>query len=101
MGPLRLRTQSSGHPLPHRVRGLPVRRLPFRRDMRQQKSGGDLDIEDDNPLYSELAQTAMEIVESIHGGLRRYDNALMLDYRDWPATIKNVDTGAVLYPTAL
>ena len=43
----------------------------------------------------------MEIIESIHGGLRRHDDARMLDYRDWPATIKNADTGAVVYPPAL
>jgi hypothetical protein len=42
----------------------------------------------------------MEIIESIHGGLRRYDDALSLDYRDWLATIKNVDTGAMVYPPA-
>ena len=82
MGPLRLRTQSSRHPLPHRVRGLPVRRLPFRRDMRQQKSRGEFDVEDGDPLYGVFAQAAMEIVESIHGGLRRHDDARLLDYRD-------------------
>ena len=65
------------------------------------ENGGELDIQDDNPLYDEFAQAAMEIIESIRGGLRRYDDALMLDYRDWPATIKNVDTGAVVYPPAL
>jgi hypothetical protein len=59
------------------------------------ENGGELDIEDDNPLEDEFAQAAMEIIESIHGGLHRYDDALMLDNRDWPATIKNVDTGAV------
>ena len=65
------------------------------------ENGGGLDIEDHDPPYDEFAQAAMEIIESIHGGLRRYDDALMLDHRDWPAAVKNVDTGAVVYPPAL
>lgn len=29
--------------------------------------------------------------------MRRYGDTLMLDYRDWPATIKTADTGAMVY----
>ncbi len=42
----------------------------------------------------------MEVIEVIHDGLRRYHHSLTLNYRDWPAIIKSLDTGAVLYPAA-
>ena len=64
------------------------------------ENGGELDIEDDNALYDEFAQAAMEVIEVIHDGLRRHHHSLTLDYRDWPAIIKSLDTGAVVYPAA-
>ena len=64
------------------------------------ENGGELDIEDDNPLEDEFAQAVMEVIEVIHDGLRRYHHFLTLDYRDWPVTIKSLDSGAVVYPAA-
>ena len=64
------------------------------------ENGGELDIEDDNAHYDEFAQTAMQVCEVIDDGLRRYHHSLTLDYRDWPAIIKSLDTGAVVYAAA-
>ena len=35
----------------------------------------------------------MEVVEVIHDGLRRHHHSLKLDYRNWPVTIKSLDSG--------
>ena len=42
----------------------------------------------------------MQVCEVIHDGLRRYHHSLTLDYRDWPVTIKSLESGAVVYPAA-
>lgn len=61
-------------------------------------NGGELDIEDDNPLYDEFHQASMQIIEVKSRGLRSYGEWLNLDYRDWPARISDTDRGAVVYP---
>jgi hypothetical protein len=40
----------------------------------------------------------MDIVETVQTGARRYHDGLTLDYRDWPALIKDVDKDIVVYP---
>jgi hypothetical protein len=62
------------------------------------ENGGELDIEEDNPLYDEFHQVSMEIVETVREGLRPYNEWLNLDYRDWPARIIDLDSGTVVYP---
>jgi len=62
------------------------------------ENGGDLDIEMDHPMYHEFHQVLMEIIETVQKGLRPYNEWLHLDYRDFPASIKDLDTGAVVYP---
>lgn len=52
----------------------------------------------DDPRYDEFHQVAMDIVQTIENGSRRYQNALTLDYRDFPSLIKDVDAGVVVYP---
>lgn len=52
----------------------------------------------DDPRYDEFYQIAMTIAETIRDGGRRYQDGLTLDYRDWPALIKDVDRDAVVYP---
>jgi hypothetical protein len=42
----------------------------------------------------------MQVCEVIDDGLRRHHHSLTLDYRDWPATIKSLDTGVVVCPAA-
>lgn len=64
----------------------------------ESENSGDLDIEMDDPRYDELYQIAMDIIEPIQTGTRRYQNGLTLDYRDWPALIRDVDRGTVVYP---
>ncbi len=64
------------------------------------ENSGELDIEDDNPLYDEFHQAVLRIVEVRSGGLRPYEQYLTLDYRDWPEHIIDIDTGTVVYPTA-
>lgn len=63
----------------------------------ESENGGELDIEMDDPRYDEFYQIAMDIVETIETGGRRYHDGLTLDYRDWPALIKDVDRDAVVY----
>lgn len=64
----------------------------------ESENSGELDIETDDPRYDEFYQIAMDIIETIQTGVRRYQNGLTLDYRDWPALIKDVDRGTVVYP---
>lgn len=64
----------------------------------ESENGGELDIEDDNPLYDEFAQVAMQVVEERQPGLRRCGASLLLDYRDWPARITDIDRGELCYP---
>ena len=59
---------------------------------------GELDIDEDNPLYDEFHQVSLEIIEVKSRGLQPYDEWLNLDYRDWPARITDADRGAVVYP---
>jgi len=62
------------------------------------ENSGELDIDEENPLYDEFHQVSMEIIEVRSRGLRPYDEWLNLDYRDWPARITDTDRGAVVYP---
>ena len=62
------------------------------------ENSGELDIEMDDPRYDEFYQVAMNVVETVRTGVRGYQDGLTLDYRDWPALIKDVDTGTVVYP---
>ena len=64
------------------------------------ENGGELDIEVDDPLYDEFYQISMEIITTVHQGLRPYNQWLSLDYRDWPSLIKDLDSGTVVYPAA-
>lgn len=64
----------------------------------ESENSGDLDIEMDDPRYDEFHQVAMDIVQTIENGSRRCQNALTLDYRDFPSLIKDVDAGVVVYP---
>jgi hypothetical protein len=64
----------------------------------ESENGGDLDIEMDDSRYDEFYQIAMDIVETIQAGSRRYQDGLTLDYRDWPVLIKDIDKGVVVYP---
>jgi hypothetical protein len=41
----------------------------------------------------------MTIIHTVSDGPRRYNDSLSLDYRDFPATITDADTGAVVYPS--
>lgn len=59
---------------------------------------GDLDIEMDDPRNDYFYQIAMDIVETIRTGGRRYQDGLTLDYCDWPTLIKDVDKDIVVYP---
>lgn len=65
----------------------------------ESENSGDLNIEMDDPRYDEFYQVAMDIIQTIENGPRRYHDALTLDYRDFPALIKDADTGAVIYPS--
>lgn len=58
---------------------------------------GELDIDEDNPLYDEFHQVSLEVIEVKSRGLRPFDEWLNLDYRDWPARITDADRGAVVY----
>jgi hypothetical protein len=64
----------------------------------ESENSGELDIEIDDPRYDEFYQVAMEIVETVRTGDRRYQDGFTLDYRDWPALIKDVDRSAIVYP---
>jgi len=64
----------------------------------ESENSGDLDIELDDPRYDDFYQIAMDIVETVQTGARRYHDGLTLDYRDWPALIKDVDKDIVVYP---
>lgn len=64
----------------------------------ESENSGELDIEMDDPRYDEFYQIAMDIEDTIQTGKRRYQTGLTIDYRDWPALIKDVDTGTVVYP---
>jgi len=64
----------------------------------ESENGGELDIEDDNPLHDEFAQAAMQIIDARQPGLRSYEESLLLDYRDWPARITDIDRDVVVYP---
>lgn len=59
---------------------------------------GELDIDEDKPLYDEFHQVSLEIIKVKSRGLRSFDEWLNLDYRDWPACITDADRGAVVYP---
>lgn len=61
------------------------------------ENGGELDIEEDNPLFDEFHQISLEILEVRHPGLRPYDQWLNLDYRDWPIRITDVGTSTVVF----
>lgn len=61
-------------------------------------NGGELDIEDGDPIFDEFHQASMEIISVQSRGLRPYDEWLSLDYRDWPARITDIDRGVVVYP---
>ncbi len=67
-------------------------------DAYDSENGGELDIEMDHPLYDEFHQVVFEIVETIHAGLRPYNEWLPLDYRDFPAKITDLDSGTAVYP---
>ena len=64
----------------------------------ESENSGELDIEMDDPRYDEFYQVAMDIVETVRTGVRCYQDGFTLDYRDWPALIKDVDRGTVVYP---
>lgn len=66
----------------------------------QSENGGELDIEMDDPRYDEFHVVSMTIIQTASDGPRRYNDSLSLDYRDFPATITDADTGAVVYPSA-
>jgi len=57
----------------------------------ESENSGELDIEMDDPRYDEFYQVAMT-------GVRGYQDGFTLDYRDWPALIKDVDRSATVYP---
>ena len=63
----------------------------------ESENGGELDIEPEDPLYDEFLQVAMEIIEIIHDGPRRYNASLTLDYRDFPTLIIDSVTGETVY----
>ena len=52
----------------------------------------------DDLRYDEFYQVAMNIVETIRTGARRHHEGFTLDYRDWPALIKDLDRGTTVYP---
>lgn len=63
-------------------------------------NGGELEIEDDNPLYDEFHQVVMRITRTVSDGLRPYEQYLCIDYRDWPVVVEDLDTGTLIYPAA-
>ena len=58
---------------------------------------GDLDIEMDDPRYDEFHQIWFTVTETLKPGPRGSDTALTVDYRDFPASIIDADTGTVIY----
>ena len=64
----------------------------------ESENGCDLDIEPDDPRYDEFYQAVLRILETVKDGSRRYNEWLSIDYRDFPASIKDADTGTVVYP---
>ena len=64
----------------------------------ESDNSGALDIEMGDPRYDEFHQVAMDVVETVRTGDRRYQDGFTLDYSDWPALIKDVDRGATVYP---
>lgn len=62
------------------------------------ENGGEFDIEMDDPRYDEFYVVSLDIIQIVSDGPRRYNDTLSLDYRDFPATITDADTGAVVYP---
>ena len=64
----------------------------------ESENTGELDIEMDDPRYDEFYQIGMDIVQTIKSGKRRYEDALPLDYRDFPSRITDLDTGTIVYP---
>lgn len=64
----------------------------------ESENSGELDIEMDDPRYDEFYQVALTITTVISGGPRGSGDALALDYRDFPASVIDADTGAVIYP---
>ncbi|MDR1513301.1 MAG: hypothetical protein LBS56_07470 [Propionibacteriaceae bacterium] len=64
----------------------------------ESDNSGDLEIELDDPRYDEFHQAALDVEEVVRGGPRRCHQGLAIDYRDSPTLIKDVDTGATVYP---
>ena len=64
----------------------------------ESENSGELDIEMDDPRYDEFYQVVLRITEVVKSGPRPYNEYLSLDYRDFPALIKDADTGAIVYP---
>lgn len=67
----------------------------------ESENSGELDIEMDDPQYDEFYQVGLDILKTVQTGPRRYENALALDYRDFPAKISDADTGTVIYPVVM
>ena len=63
----------------------------------ESENTGDLDIEMDDPRYDEFHQIWFTVTETLKPGPRGSDTALTVDYRDFPASIIDADTGTVIY----
>lgn len=64
----------------------------------ESENGCELDIEMEDPRYDEFYMVVLKIVETVHDGARRYNEWLSLDYRDFPVSIRDADTGAIICP---
>lgn len=64
----------------------------------ESENTGDLDIEMDDPRYDEFYQIWLTVVQTITPGHRGSDTALTIDYRDFPTSIVDADTGTIIYP---
>jgi hypothetical protein len=63
----------------------------------ESENSGDLDIEMDDPRYDEFYQIWMTVLETLVPGRRGSADTLTIDYRDFPASIVDADTGATIY----
>ena len=66
--------------------------------MFESENSGELDIELDDPRYDEFNVVCFTILRVIEAGRRRYGDSLSIDYRDFPSSVTDADTGEVIYP---
>lgn len=58
----------------------------------------DLDLDDDSLIVDEFRQMIFHVQPISNSGKRLYDGHLALDYRDWPATIVDLENRTRVFP---